>query len=92
MKVHPEKCIDRSCHLAEKDVSRLKQLDTPCMDDHQMVPEEFETKGELSPVCAQIALKCLYFARTGRPDILWTVNILAKSVTEWNKARGKRLA
>ena len=47
--------------------------------------------GELSQVCSQIVLKGLYLARIGRPDILWSVNKLARSITKWTKACGKRL-
>ena len=47
--------------------------------------------GDLSQVCSQIVLKCLYLARLGRPDILWSVNKLARSITEWTKACDKRL-
>ena len=36
-------------------------------------------------------LKCLYLARIGRPDILWSVNKLARSITKWTKACDKRL-
>ena len=43
--------------------------------------------GELSQVCSQIVLKCLYSA----PDILWSVNKLARSITKWTKACDKRL-
>ena len=37
-------------------------------------------------------LRCLYLARIGRPDVLWTVNILARSVTKWINSCDKRLA
>ena len=47
--------------------------------------------GELSQVCSQIVLKCLYFARIGRRDILWSLNKLARSITKWTKACDKRL-
>ena len=47
--------------------------------------------GELSQVCSQIVLKCFYLARIGRPDILWSVNKLARSITKWTKACDKRL-
>ena len=47
--------------------------------------------GELSKVCSQIVLKCLYLARIGRPHILWSVNKLARSITKWTKACDKRL-
>ena len=42
-------------------------------------------------MCSQIVLKCLYLARIGRPDIIWSVNKLARSITKWAKACDKRL-
>ena len=53
--------------------------------------EENESVGELSTVCAQIVLNCLYLARIGRPDILRSVNKLAYAVTKWTKSCDKRL-
>ena len=53
--------------------------------------EEMKSVGKLSQVCSQIVLKCLYLARIGRPDILWSVNKLARSITKWTKASDKRL-
>ena len=47
--------------------------------------------GELSQVCSQIVLKCLYLAHIGRPDILWSVNKLARPITKWTKACDQRL-
>ena len=47
--------------------------------------------GELSKVCSQIVLRCLYLARIGKHDILWSVNKLARSITKWTKACDKRL-
>ena len=41
---------------------------------------------------SQVVLKCLYLARIGRPDILWSVNKLARSITKWTKACDKRLS
>ena len=40
---------------------------------------------------SQIVLKCLYLARIGRPDILWSVNKLARTITKCTKACHKRL-
>ena len=48
--------------------------------------------GESSKVCSQIVPTCLYLARIGRPDILWSVNKLARSITKWTKACDKRLS
>ena len=39
-----------------------------------------------------MVLTCLYLARIGRPDILWSVNKLARAVTKWIKACDKRSA
>ena len=36
-------------------------------------------------------LKGLYLARIGRPDVLWSVNKLARSITKWTKACDIRL-
>ena len=48
--------------------------------------------GELSNVRSHIVLKCLFLARIGRPDVLWSVSKLAREVTTWTRACGKRLA
>ena len=56
------------------------------MDDHQFEEEENESAGELSTVCSQIVMECLYLARIGRPDFLWSVNKLPQAVTKWTKS------
>ena len=38
-----------------------------------------------------IVLNGLFLARIGRPDILWSENKLARSMTKWTKACDKRL-
>ena len=68
--------------------SNSTKVSTPCIDDHHFKEEEMKSVGELSHVCV---LKCLYLARNGRPDILWSVNKLARSMTKWTKACDKRL-
>ena len=62
------------------------------MDDHQFKEEEIGSVGELSIVCSQIVLTCLFLARIGRPDILGSVNKLARAITKWASACDKRLA
>ena len=47
---------------------------------------------DVARVCAEIVFRCLYVARIGRPDLSWTVNILARSVNNWNKDHDKGLA
>ena len=89
---HAKKCVERYCELANKTTQQLYKVATPCMDDHQLKKEENESVGELSTVCSQIVLKCLYLARIGRLDISWSVNKVARAVTKWTKACDKRLA
>ena len=88
---HAKKCVERYCELANKTTQQLYKVSTPCIDDHHFKEEETKSVGELSITCSQIVLKCLYLARIGRPDILWSVNKLARSITKWTKAFDKRL-
>ena len=82
---HAKKCVDRYCELANKTTQQLYKVSTPCIDDHHF-KEEMKSVGELSQVCSQIVLKCLYLARIRRPDIPRSVNKLARSITKWTKA------
>ena len=86
---HAKKCVERYCELANKTTQQLCKVATPCIDDHHFKEEEMKSVGELSHVCSQIVLTCLYLARIGRPDILWSVNKLARSITKWTKACDK---
>ena len=91
MEGHAKKCVERYCELANKSTQQLYKVSGPCIDDHHFKEEEMKYVGELSQVCSQIVLKCLYLARIGRPDIPWSVNKLARSITKWTKACDKRL-
>ena len=68
-----------------KQTQQLYKVTTPCLDDHHFKEEELKSVGELSQVSSQIVLKCLYLARIGRPDVLWSVNKLARPITKWTK-------
>ena len=91
MEGHAKKCVERYCELANRTTQQLYKVSTTCIDDHHFKEEEMKSVGEVSHVCSQIVLKCLYLARIGRPDTLWSVNKLARSITKWTKACGKRL-
>ena len=92
MEGHAQKCLGRYCELVNKKTKQLYKVSSPCLDDHHFKKEELESVGEVSKVCSQIVMKCLYLARIGRPDILWSVNKLARSVTKWTQACDRRLA
>ena len=92
MEGHAKKCVERYCELANKTIQQLYKVSTPCIDDHHSKEEEMKSVGELSQVCSQIVVKSLYLARIGRPDILWSVNKFARSITKWTKACDRRLS
>ena len=91
MEGHAKKCVERYFELANKTTQQLYKVSTPCFDDHHFKEEEMKSVGELSNVCSQIVLKCFLLARIGRPDVLWSVNKLARSIAKWTKACDKRL-
>ena len=91
MEGHAKKCVERYCELANRTTQQLYKVSASCIDDHHFKEEELKSVGEMSKVCSQIVLKCLYLARIGRPDILWSVNKLERSITKWTKACDKRL-
>ena len=91
MKGQAEQAVLRYLELAKTKASTLKKVPTPCIEDHALPPEDFTTRGELSPVAARIVLKALYLARLLRIDCYWTVNNLAREVTRWTVACDKRL-
>ena len=88
---HAKKCMERYCELANKTTQQLYKVSTPCIDDHHFKEESMKSVGELSQVCSQIVLKCLFLARIGRPDILWSVKKLTRAVTKWTHACDNRL-
>ena len=92
MEGHAKKCVERYCELANETTQQLYKVSTPCIDNHHFKEEELKSVGELSKVCSQMFLKCLYLARIGRPHILWSVNKLARSITKWTKACDKLLS
>ena len=83
-----KKYLERS-GKSEKDLSL--RAETPCIDDHQLRPEQFEVEGELASVAVRIVLTALYLARVCRPDIMYSVCMLAREVTRWKEADDKRL-
>ena len=78
--------------VGEQTTQQLHKVSTLCIDDHHFKEEELKSVAELSKVCSQIVVKCLYLARIGRPDNLWSVNKLARPITKWTKACDIRLS
>ena len=91
MEGHAKKCVERYCELANKTTQQLCKVSTPRIDGHHFKEEEMKSVGELSKTCSQIVLKCWSLERFGRPDILWSVIKLARSIRKWTKACDKSL-
>ena len=76
-----KKCVERCSELAHNTGDQLHKVFhslfrwSPSANRREIV-------GELSELCTQIGLTCLYLARIGRPGSLWTVNYLTTSVTK----------
>ena len=88
MEGHAKKCVERFCELANQTPQQLHNAQRHAL----MTTISKKKLDQLKKVCSQIVLKCLYLARIGRPDILWSVNKLARAVTKWTGACDKRLA
>ena len=50
MEGHARTCAERYCELAHRTVDQLFKVSTPCLDDHQIKPENMESVGELSEI------------------------------------------
>ena len=86
-----KRCVERSCEVAkEKDRAVVQNL--LAWMTIIFKKEELESVGELSKVCSQIVLTCLYLPPIGRLDIHWSVNEFARAVTKWTRACDRRFA
>ena len=65
MEGHTKKARWKNSANWQKIDEQLHKVSNPCLDDHQFKKEELESEGELSEVCSQTVLKCLYLARVG---------------------------
>ena len=86
MEGHAKKCVERCCELANRTTQQLHKVSTSCIDDHHVKEEELKSVEELSKVSSQNVIKCLYLARIGRPDTLWSVNKFARSITKMDQS------
>ncbi len=85
-----QQCVERYCELAKVDQQYIKRRQTPCIEDHQLNPEDFVNKGALAADAARIVFKCFFGAGIVRCDILRSVNDLARNVTKWIAVCDKR--
>ena len=53
--------------VAKKQTEQLYKVSTLCLEDHHFKKEELESVGELSNVCSQMVLKCLFWQKLVDP-------------------------
>ena len=87
-----EVCVERYCDLANETAEQLYEVSIPCIVDYQSKEDELKSVAKLSRVIFANVLACVDLARVGRPDILWSVNNLARPITKWTRSCDKRLA
>ena len=88
MEGHAQKCVE----WTGKQESWAIAQSLGSLLGHQFIKEELESVGKYLKCAHKMFSKCLYLARIGRPDILWSVNKLARAVTKWTQACKRRVA
>ena len=72
-----QQVVDKYVQFSCKKETDLKSVQTPSIDDHQIPPEDFESKGALSNDAARIVMKALYGVRFVKYNLLWPICNLA---------------
>ena len=81
MEGRARRCAERECEFANKKTQKLYKVSNLSLDDHNFKKEELEPVEDLSDVCSQLVLKCLYLVRIGRPDHGKQTNMLDQSLS-----------
>ena len=83
MEGHAKKCVERYCELANKTTQQLHKVSI-----HRCPPLPRRSNKICWRIVTSMLSNCceiIYLARIGRPDILWSVNKLARSITKCDK-------
>ena len=91
----------RSCHemcgtilrIGEKKSNeQVNKVSTPCIDDHQFIEEELKSVVELSEICSQIVLKCLFSGTNWKTGYSMVSQQIGTCDHKMTRACDKRLA
>ena len=72
-----KKCVERYCELANKTTQQLHKVSNSMYRWSPLQRGRNKICWRIVKYSSQIVLICLYLARIGPPDILWSVNKLA---------------
>ena len=93
MEGHTRRCVERYCELAnKKDRATIRSFPVLVWMIAKLKRQNSRSKVNCQKFVIILYQKSLYLARIGRPDILWSVNKLARSVTRWTQVCDRRLA
>ena len=82
-------CVDRYLELAKITKDKLKDVETPFLEESGMAGRGVE--GNLQPIASKVLMKILYGARMCRYDLLRPTCMLARKVTKWDEACDRKL-
>ena len=86
-----QQVVEKYLQFCGKKETDLKSVQTPSIDDHQIPPEDFESKGALSNDAARIVMKAFYGARFVKYNLLWPICNLARRISCWSTSDDRRL-
>ena len=86
-----QQVVEKYFQLSGNKESDRKVVQTPSIDDHQIQPEDFESKGSLSNDAARIVTKALYDARFVKYHLLGPICNLPRRISCWSTADDRRL-
>ena len=86
---HADTCVASFLEKPYQHQSRRKHLAWMIINLHPKMPT---VQKNWHRFALRSFLNACTLARIGRPDLLWTVNMPARSVAKWNKAWDQRLA
>ena len=81
-----QQVVEQYIQFLSKPPSDLKIDKTPSIDNPQIPPEDFESKGSLSKDAARIVMKALYGARFVEYNLLLPICNLARRISCWSTA------
>ena len=69
-----QRSVERYCELANKTTQQFSKSQRHALTTINPKKKKWDRLENCEKLCSQIVLKCLDFARIGKPDILWSVN------------------
>ena len=83
---HAQKCVERFCELAHKTVDQLQKDSKPCLEDHQVKPEDLEIVRELSNDSLSDCIEMFENGKNRKTRFPWDSKLLGKTRHTLNRA------